>query len=324
MQERAYREYLSRYRKRDGDSLKAITLDTYCADVRYVERALDIDIDTWLRRNPNRRLPPTIPSGYRIAIDHYRSFIRGQFVDQNSQTTRSVSPSPKGMRDAARSQGQISPRAGQPYWEGANSTNKWNIHDLMLGLSSEHPIFQSEADLQHALAWRIHTLDPNYRVRLEARVGGIYVDLWLPDNRIAVELKFAKGDLETHYKGEKFCLPQGAWDSTAHHFMHDIVRLEWLVGTGEIDTGFAVLLSNEPKIWTPPNPDLPNQFDAFRLHEEQPPLAGQRNVADHATDKIKRSHPPVALSGSYPVLWRPYSNLEGKGSGLFRYLAVEV
>ena len=199
-----------------------------------------------------------------------------------------------------------------------------DIHELMIGLSLERSIFHNEADLQHALAWRIHTLDPDCRVRLETRLGDYFVDLWLPDSRVAIELKFAKCEFRTESRGEEFHLPTGSWDTTAHHYFQDLERLEWLLNAGTIGTGFAVLLSNEPKIWTPPNPRRPNQFDAFRLHEDQPPLVGQRDVAGHATAKIKKGHPPVALSGSYPVSWRPYSNLEGEGRGKFRYLAVEV
>ena len=211
--------------------------------------------------------------------------------------------------------------------------NDWNIHKLMSGLASEHSIFHSEADFQHALAWHIHTLDPGCRVRLEARFGIIaetrigknsFVDLWLPDSRIAVELKFAKDNFETNYEGEKHELRKGAWDVTAYGFVRDIKRLEKLRNDGEIDTGFAVLLSNEPNIWTPPKRNRPAIFDAFRLHENQPPLAGQRNVAESASAKIKKSHSPITLRGSYPISWRTYYNHEGKGRGLFCYLAVEV
>lgn len=207
----------------------------------------------------------------------------------------------------------------------------WNIHDLMSGLSSKHPIFHGEADLQHALAWHIQTLDRNCRVRLEVRFQKIseerfgknsFVDVWLPDRKIAVELKFAKDNFRTFNNGEEFELRKGAWDVAAYGFVKDIKRLEKLKDDGEICTGFAIFLSNEPNIWTRRNG--PNQFDEFRLHEKQALFAGLHRVAGGATETIRKSHPPVELSRSYPVCWRPYSNLEGEGRGEFRYLAIKV
>lgn len=43
------------------------------------------------------------------------------------------------------------------------------IASLLLSLAVEKPIFHSEADFQHALAWRIHTVMPDAKVRLEYR-----------------------------------------------------------------------------------------------------------------------------------------------------------
>ena len=42
-----------------------------------------------------------------------------------------------------------------------------DIHGLMSKLRKRRPIFHSEADFQHALAWEIHLANPSHQVRLE-------------------------------------------------------------------------------------------------------------------------------------------------------------
>jgi hypothetical protein len=41
------------------------------------------------------------------------------------------------------------------------------LENTLPSLSRERPIFHSEADFQHALAWHIHPRHPDTRVRLE-------------------------------------------------------------------------------------------------------------------------------------------------------------
>ena len=56
----------------------------------------------------------------------------------------------------------------------------------MRELAQRRPIFHSEADFQHALAWEIHALHTDCQIRLERPVKGIdpsrrrpRVDLWV-------------------------------------------------------------------------------------------------------------------------------------------------
>ncbi|MXW92080.1 MAG: hypothetical protein F4114_18635 [Rhodospirillaceae bacterium] len=76
MRELAYREYLTRYRKVDGAPLKDSSINTYCQDIRYVERNLGVEIESFLRSDLERALPRSIPSGYGTAVNHYRAFLR--------------------------------------------------------------------------------------------------------------------------------------------------------------------------------------------------------------------------------------------------------
>ena len=46
-----------------------------------------------------------------------------------------------------------------------------NIHKILSELSKERQIFHSEADFQHALAWKIHeTYKDQFQIRLEKRI----------------------------------------------------------------------------------------------------------------------------------------------------------
>ena len=44
-----------------------------------------------------------------------------------------------------------------------------HLYDVLRSLSCQRPIFHSEADFQHALAWLIHLQHPDAIVRLEYR-----------------------------------------------------------------------------------------------------------------------------------------------------------
>src|SRR5437764_4611807 len=68
-----------------------------------------------------------------------------------------------------------------------------DMRGLLDRLSAERPIFHSEADFQHALAWLIHSEHPNAQIRLETRPErGIRLDLLVVvgGERIAIELKY--------------------------------------------------------------------------------------------------------------------------------------
>ena len=58
-----------------------------------------------------------------------------------------------------------------------------DIVGLMSALAARRPVFHSEADFQHALAWELHTRLPALDVRLELPVEAsgkaLHLDLWL-------------------------------------------------------------------------------------------------------------------------------------------------
>ena len=86
-----------------------------------------------------------------------------------------------------------------------------DIDGLMAGLSKSRPIFHSEADFQHALAWQIHEEIPDCQVRLEfnllpAQGKRLYLDIWLRALGVAIELKYPTRKLELEWESEPFGL----------------------------------------------------------------------------------------------------------------------
>ena len=95
-----------------------------------------------------------------------------------------------------------------------------DIITLMEGLSRSRPIFHSEADFQHALAWRLHETVPEIEVRLEFRPlpqENIYIDIWIPKGRIAIELKYLTRKLLADWRGETFMLRNQAAQATKRY-----------------------------------------------------------------------------------------------------------
>lgn len=150
-----------------------------------------------------------------------------------------------------------------------------DIHNLMADLALHRPIFHSEADFQHALAWQIHKAIPNCEIRLEMPYrrpqGNWYLDIWLSTSRIAIELKHRTKPLELKYKAEHFLLSDRNFPPGRYDFFKDIQRLERMVADRKIKSGFGVLLTNGLSYWDPPKGESWRKTTdaAFRLHEDQ-------------------------------------------------------
>ena len=200
--------------------------------------------------------------------------------------------------------------------------SRLDIHALLEGLAEKRRVFHSEADFQFALAWEIR--DRNLAVRLEyprKPNEKRYLDIWLPEVKVAIELKYFKKKLDVEVGGERFALTnQGAQDINRYHFVSDIERVEGAGG------GFAIALTNDPNYWTRGVKENPIDA-AFRLHDGRTLPANKPLAwAPHAATGMKK--PPVRLQHSYALAWRDYgSSLTGAAearSRQFRYLAVEV
>jgi hypothetical protein len=202
-----------------------------------------------------------------------------------------------------------------------------DLPTVMAALSVKRPVFHSEADFQHALAWHLHATLPDADVRLECQpVPGIHLDVWLrtAEGSIAIELKYVTKLLSVDLQGERFRLANhGAQPPRRYDFAKDIIRLETVVEQTPSTVGHAVLLTNEPLYWTA-SKQANGIGAAFQLHEGRS-LRGALQWGKHAAPgTMGTKSDPLVLLGEYQMHWRDFSSVNGSGPGAFRYLLVDV
>ena len=209
-----------------------------------------------------------------------------------------------------------------------------DIDSLMAGLAARRPIFHSEFDFQHALAWQIHETCPDSDLRLEREqfspgmAERMATDIWirLPDAVVAIELKYTNRALQIEWDDEVFALrDHGAQPPRRYDSIKDIQRLEQALRLPyPADYGFAVLLTNNQTYWTPPRQN--NVIDAaFRIHDGQTVGSGELRWGENASaNTIKGREEPIYLTNSYNLRWQEYSSFGDKPGETFRYLAVAV
>ena len=197
------------------------------------------------------------------------------------------------------------------------------IGQVMKALSESRPVFHSEADLQHAFARVLWETDSIIRTRLEARQGDQreYLDLLAigPQIQTAIEFKYWTrnwvGTAGTD--AEEFALRNhSATDLARRNFVFDIARLERFAARPAAN-GLAIILTNEPSLWSPPRSQGSTRDRDFRLHEGEV-LAGTL-LWGNGDYPANTRH----LTGEYPLHWCDYSDLPG-AAGKFRYLVVET
>lgn len=200
------------------------------------------------------------------------------------------------------------------------------LTEVMARLRQDRPVFHSEADLQHSFARVLWELAPEIQSRLEVRQyapdapGAEYLDLLCigPSARTAIEFKY----FTAYWAGTAGPVPEeyalkshAATDLARLGFVSDIARLERF-GNRPDQNGLALLLTNEPGLWTPPKRDSkPTRDRDFRIHQDRT-LTGQLLWGGGDYEPNTR-----ILRGSYPLNWQPYSLQDGT-RGEFRYLAV--
>lgn len=205
-----------------------------------------------------------------------------------------------------------------------------DISKALTQLAIDRPVFHSEADFQHALAWQLQKQEPTHNIRLEYRPAKIeqktYVDLWVEDGaaKCAIELKYKTRSLEVVVGTERFkLLNQSAQDIARYDFCKDLCRLEALVSAYPGLIGFAVFLTNDQSYWQPGSRDT-NVDHAFRMHEATE-LAGELGWAKHASaGTTKGRTSALALKGSYGLAWQEYSTVSDARGGSFRMLSVAM
>ena len=205
-----------------------------------------------------------------------------------------------------------------------------DMHSILAALAAERPVFHSEADFQHALAWEIHRRHPNLNLRLEYRPPGaaarMYIDIWATtgDRTYAIELKYKTRRAVFELHGERFeLLNHGAEDVNRYLFIKDLCRVEDVVATVQGFVGYAVLLTNVSGYWAVREPR--STIDsAFRIHEGRLLTGTLAWSAAAGPGTTRGVEAPLCLAGAYTAAWREYA-LAGDGpAAWFRYLLGEV
>ena len=125
----------------------------------------------------------------------------------------------------------------------------------------------------------------------------MYVDIWLPVEKIAIELKYVTRSLELEQNGESFALRNhGAQVQRRYDFLLDIQRLGLMRSMPELcEAGHAVLLTNDESYW-----NLPRSRDTvdsdFRVHEGRV-ISGELAWAAHASDYCSPDFEGLELRG---------------------------
>lgn len=200
----------------------------------------------------------------------------------------------------------------------------------MTELAKTRPIFHSEADFQFALAWQIREMMPDSEIRLEFKPfpsERLYLDIWIYNQKTAIELKYLSRRIESKHNSEMFRLrEQGAQDIIRYDFLKDVARVESTVQSSVAKRGFAILLTNDPLYWDRRRLRKANPVDAdFHVYDGRV-VNGELAWSDSAGEGTTRGRKePINLIGSYNLRWRDYSEVPGTGNfPQFRYLAVAV
>lgn len=240
-----------------------------------------------------------------------------------------------------------------------NALDTASLESILNSWGQEQVIFQSEAQFQFNLAWKLQELydceakleDLSVVVTRENKLKQkVYTDIVLVKGNysVAIELKYKTATLE--YK-DTLLFNHGAADLGRYDFLWDVNRLELLVDptkavreqnlakTGEIKLirrnckkGFAVLLTNENDYWQQGYSDSNTTIDnAFRFGETNGHLYSKtldwgRDSSGEYTKAIKNTARGrcIALNEAYPFQWKPYCELPAEKNNVFKYLIIEV
>ena len=206
------------------------------------------------------------------------------------------------------------------------------IENMLLTLAGKRPVFHSEADFQHALAWEIHLQNPACSLRLEYKPPfvsqRVYLDVFIrasnSEGISAIELKYKTRGLRVQVDRETFSLlDQSAQDIARYDFLKDISRLEQVISCADNGVGYAIFLTNDSAYWKPPL--IRETVDAdFRIHQGRVlngTLKWKSNASKGTTHGREET---ISIQGSYHLKWQDYSKPSEASYGQFKYLLVKV
>ncbi len=205
-----------------------------------------------------------------------------------------------------------------------------DIHGTLIALSKYRPVFHSEADFQHALAWAIHQQLPSAQVRLELPFRTdqrtVHLDLWISSGSasFAIELKYKTCSLSLEIQDEMFSLSNhAAQDLGRYDFVKDIQRLEQIVANKPNVTGYAIMLTNDASYWASPR-GAHTIDSAFRLSHGRILSKALTWGAGASVGTMRGREMPISLAHEYIVNWSDYSNVPTSRNNVFRFVVVSV
>ena len=215
--------------------------------------------------------------------------------------------------------------------------NLETIDRILKNLSKSNPVFHSEADFQHSLAWALreelkqqNTLEAKIRLEKPMQLGGnpAHLDILISaDIEIAIELKYrtskAKDSIIVH-DGERFDLKdQSAQDCGRYYFVRDLKRLEQFTANVESNSkrkiGYAIFLTNDKSYWETPKPRTTKDQE-YRIHAGRV-LTGRCAWNGDKPPETKNDAGLIELCGKYEMQWKPYSESDLYS---FKYILNEV
>jgi len=199
-----------------------------------------------------------------------------------------------------------------------------DIQNIMTISLSERCIFHSEADFQHHLAWQIHREFEDAELRLEYPLSKNnsnrweYCDILLKSPcHVGIELKYKTTSMRRVVNKERFELKnQGAQDIGRYDFLKDISRLENWCEQGRIDSGCAIILTNDHLYWTPLQ-NLNTVDRNFRIHNKT--ISGALSWGEEASSGTTQNREqPIVLKNRYSLKWQDTPDPD------FRYLLIHI
>lgn len=200
-----------------------------------------------------------------------------------------------------------------------------DLHAALTALATRRPLFHSEADFQHELAWELRARGLGTGVRLERPFDltkRVNVDLVVLGEElpVALELKYWPKGWSGNVKGELFHLKnRGAQDLGRYDYWKDVSRIEDLHAGRHIRWGAAIALTNDPAYWSAVRPGT--MAEPFRLQNRTEVQGTLRWPRDTGTTRGRETD--IDLRGTHPIEWRRYAT-ETSDAGELRYVALVV
>lgn len=229
----------------------------------------------------------------------------------------------------------------------------FNLHELeriMEELGNVPRIFNSEAQFQFELAWKLkEEFDCEVRLEELSRISGKkkdYTDIILEkdDLQIALELKYKTAKYEDTSRNI-YLKAHGAADLGAYDFLWDVHRIQMLTGmeksiNDEIkcpcDRGYAIILTNDSHYWKDATIKHTISRDfligsgeqscgiLYKKRHQWYTLDGEVGYSKALLNNPSRK-PAIDLTRNYIFQWKRYHTIDSiQSHSEFKYMIVEI